>query len=67
MPKEPKPKRYLCQFRDWDKTYYVTDCDFYTLNQAKGYVDKVVTTLSHVAEGRVLDTKTKKFVYYNGK
>jgi hypothetical protein len=67
MPKEPKPKRYLCQFREWDKTYYTTDCGFDKLSQARNYVDTVVDTLHDVGEGRVLDVKTKRFVYYRGK
>lgn len=66
-PKKPTSPRYLCQFRDWNKTDYVTDCGFHTLRQARSYVDKVVDTLRDVAEGRVLDSKTRNYVYYRGK
>lgn len=48
--------RYLCQFRDVGKDYFVTDCAFPTLDQAARYVNRIVGALDSVAEGQVYDS-----------
>lgn len=52
-------KRYLCQFRDVGKDYFITDCGFDTLDQATRYVNRIVASLDNVAEGQVYDALVK--------
>lgn len=57
-------KRYLCQFRDIGKDYFITDCGFDDLEQAKMYVNKVVTVLwKTVVKGQVFDYETREIIY----
>lgn len=56
--------RYLCQFRDLGKENFVTDCGFDNPDQAKSYVERVVTTLLHtVAEGKVFDYEQRQVIH----
>jgi len=64
MTQKPKPKRWLCQFRDVGKGYFKTDCGFDTLRSAENYVDVVIVTLTNVAEGQVVDNEKKEIVYH---
>jgi hypothetical protein len=59
--------RYQCQFRDWDKTYYMTDCAWSEENRARNHVDLIVSCVADVSEGRVFDSMTGKYIYYAAK
>jgi len=63
MTQKPKPKRWLCQFRDVGESYFKTDCGFDTFRSARDYVNKVVTLLC-LADGQVVDNKKKEIVYH---
>ena len=56
------PNRYLCQFRDLDQDYFITDCAFEHLGQAWRYVRRIVTALASVAEGQIFDAETREIV-----
>lgn len=60
-----KPNYYLCQFREEGRDYFVTDCAFYSdqLDAAISYVERVVSTLAIVVEGKVWNVEFKYDVY----
>jgi hypothetical protein len=61
-----EPNRFLVQFRNWEKTYFVTDCAFRDFKGAKRYVKMVFRhrVMLGIIDGRILDALKKKCVCY---
>ncbi len=57
--------RYLVQFRECTRGYFVTDCAFREgqFRLARRYVRLVMDTLDDYAEGQVLDAETQVCLY----
>ncbi len=57
--------RYLVQFRRRDQQGFVSDCGFREcqLQLAKRYVCVVVATLGTCVEGRIVDLRTRAYVF----
>lgn len=62
-PIRHKGQCYLCQFRDTDKNYFVTDCSFSNLDIAMSYLCLVIRFVPKVGEGKVLDAKSMELVF----
>ena len=60
--------RYLCQFQDVGKDYFITDCAFQDgqLNKAKAYVKMIILSTHTTRRGQVYDQAAKRVVHSYG-
>jgi DNA repair protein RadC len=58
-----KGTQYLCQFRQHNQDYFITDCTIDDLDEAMSYVSLVVRFFTRYMEGKVVAEKTKEVIF----